>query len=148
MNRRDFIKRATSALGGLAIFGRPLLRGETNEMPVTLGNRSVAWHNEPTHKWGIKARRGTTYFIDWSDSGSGDDNNDGLSPETALFSPQAAIDKCTSNQEDIIINAGHSFEFTEIAEDELDAGGFTVNFRQPVTHVRNVLTYYSQTGTE
>ena len=59
VNRRQFIKRATSALCGLAIFGRPVLRGRTKEMPVALGNRSVfatLWDEQGIKASDVRAR--------------------------------------------------------------------------------------------
>lgn len=55
MDRRQFIKSASVVLGTILVNPLHLLHRGTEEMPVRLGNPSIAWRNEPTHKWGIKS---------------------------------------------------------------------------------------------
>jgi hypothetical protein len=66
----------------------------------------------------ILAGQGNTYFVD---SGSGADTNDGSSWANALATLDAAINKCTANQGDIILLApGH-------AENVAAASGITID---------------------
>jgi len=45
MNRRQFIQRVTSVATGLLVFGRPTLRGETQEMRVIMNRRPFVLDN-------------------------------------------------------------------------------------------------------
>lgn len=73
----------------------------------------------------LVANQGTSYFVD---SGSGSDTNDGLSWDTALATLDAANNKCTANQGDIIYVAeGHAESWTTTgAKVVLDTAGVTV----------------------
>lgn len=68
---------------------------------------------------------GDTYYVD---SGSGDDDRGGKSPETALATLDAAIGKCTANQGDmIVVLQGHSeSEASAASIATLDVDGVSV----------------------
>ena len=57
----------------------------TNKLQVDKQNKKTIT-SEP-----LTGPRGKIFFVDWSDGGPGDDTNDGLSPETALFSYDEAL---------------------------------------------------------
>ena len=57
----------------------------TNKLQVDKQNKKTTT-GEP-----LTGPRGKIFFVDWSDGGPGDDENDGLSPETALFSYDEAL---------------------------------------------------------
>lgn len=105
-SRRDFFRVAGVALAFVATkflprpkLGAPAQGGivPADGTPLVLieNGDSIA-PRDSVRAWG------KVYWVNWSYDDPGDDSNDGLSPEAALYSPQAAIDKCVDGRGDIV----------------------------------------------
>lgn len=111
MNRRQFIKRVTSTLSGLAIFGCPVQHSAPDEMPVTLAipSNNCGFTGEATiygiavgiEKRPIEKRLFVSPF--------GNDANDGITPDASLLTIQAAIDKAQPDGS-VILWGMHDYE--------------------------------------
>ena len=88
-------------------------------------NKLVVKNNLLVGNTSIFSQQGSTYYVD---SGSGSDSNSGSSWSQALATLDAAINKCTANQGDIILLApGHSESYTTTgAKATFDIAGVTV----------------------
>lgn len=113
-SRRDFLKLAS--VGLFAIASKALPRFKPDAPKFTRGGivplskqpiQIVDYSNEFVVPRGtVKATNlkmeitdlpsGKTYWVNWDENGSGDDSNDGLSPETTWATTQRAIDEMES----------------------------------------------------
>ena len=119
ITRRDFLKSLT-LLPGVKLFGLPRVDDlapiltDTDELPKwqsggivpdLADGGTIQLISQHDYRPAIKTTRDKTVFMDWSDNG--DDNNDGLTPETAVESWDAVFDRLDpGEQQDVVFEIG------------------------------------------